>query len=120
MSIFFPTSSIRSLVSIIIFLGESFLPVILAGQTLVHLPHSVHEYEFNNCNLFKSITSEAPNFSISSESVPSLENAMSGSIINLTSFVTLFKLLISPKLLSLAKYVFGKAKRICKCFEKYK
>ena len=85
-----------------IFLGESFLPVILAGHTLVHLPHSVHEYAFNSCNLFKSITSEAPNFSISSDSVVSLENAISGSIINLTSLVTEFKLSISPRLLTFA------------------
>ncbi len=40
---FLPTSSTLSLVDIIILRGESFLPVIFAGQTAVHLPHSVQE-----------------------------------------------------------------------------
>ena len=39
--------------------------MILAGQTLVHLPHSVHVYAFKSCSQFRSVTSEAPNFAIS-------------------------------------------------------
>ncbi len=42
-SLFPPISSIRSLQSIMIFLGDNVFPVLLAGQTEVHLPHSVHE-----------------------------------------------------------------------------
>ena len=30
-----------------------------AGQSLEHLPHSVHEYAFINCTQFKSKTSRA-------------------------------------------------------------
>src|SRR5690606_14059076 len=41
LSIFFPTSATRSLVSIMIFRGESNFPVILAGQAEVQRPHSV-------------------------------------------------------------------------------
>ena len=60
----FPISVILSLVSIKIFLGESFLPVIFAGQTDVHLPHSVQLYELRICTQFKSSASWAPNFSV--------------------------------------------------------
>ena len=88
---FLPTSSILSLVSIIIFLGDNFLPVIFAGHTLVHLPHSVHEYAFNNWSQERSITSEAPKF-ISSLTSDSFDLP----IIIFTSFVTDFMLFNLP------------------------
>ncbi|MNL57169.1 hypothetical protein D3C87_1807120 [compost metagenome] len=41
LSIFLPTSSILSRVSIMIFRGDRSFPVMFAGHTEVHLPHSV-------------------------------------------------------------------------------
>src|SRR5690606_41588132 len=88
------TSSARSRVSIMIFLGESFFPVILAGHSAVHLPHSVQEKAFNIFTQLKSFTSLAPNLDISvgapgagSVAVPS---------IRWTSLVTSGIFLISP------------------------
>ncbi len=88
-SIFLPTSSNRSRVSIIILRGDNFLPVKFAGQDAVQRPHSVQVYAFNNCTQFKSVTSLAPNFTGSSfVSSGTAYGSAFGSIISITSLVT--------------------------------
>src|ERR1051325_414037 len=90
---FLPTSSKRSRVSIIIFLGDNFFPVIFAGQDDVHLPHSVQEYASINCFHDKSETSFAPK----REGVsPAGGGVNEGSRIAFTSLVTEAKFVNSP------------------------
>src|SRR5690606_2712 len=111
-----------SRVSIIILRGESFLPVLLAGHSSVHRPHSVQVYAFNSWIRFKSITSLAPNLEGASTapSAGAANGSTVGSIIIFTSFVTDCRFLNFPFGTTFPKYTFGKAKIICKCFEKYK
>jgi hypothetical protein len=45
-----------------IFLGSSTFPVVFAGQTDVHRPHSVHVYPFRSCFHVRSPISVAPYF----------------------------------------------------------
>src|SRR5690606_18646508 len=89
---FSPTSTIRSRVSIMIFRGDSNLPVMLAGQTEVHRPHSVHVYASNKFFQVRSCTSLAPNRAGISVSVGENE----GSSMAFTSLVTLSILVKRP------------------------
>src|SRR5690554_6070900 len=109
------TSSARSRVSIIIFLGESFLPVILAGHSAVHLPHSVQEKAFNKFTQLRSLTSLAPNLGISA----SISGAGSVAVpsIKLTSLVTSGIFLISPRGFKSVYQVLGNARKIWRCLE---
>src|SRR5690554_1121560 len=109
------TSSARSRVSIMIFRGDSFFPVILAGHSAVHLPHSVQEKAFNKLTQLRSFTSLAPNLEIS------VGTAGAGSVavpsIRLTSLVTSGIFRISPLGFRSVYQVLGKARNICRCFE---
>src|ERR1041385_8444963 len=91
---FFPTSSRRSRVFIMISRGDSALPVIFAGQAEVHLPHSVQVYESSNCFQVRSVTSFAP------KRIGTFGSAAGGtklgSIIAFTSLVTDCRLLNFP------------------------
>src|SRR5690606_19494844 len=104
------TSSARSRVSIIIFRGESFFPVILAGHSAVHLPHSVQEKAFNKLTQLRSFTSLAPNLATSA----GVSEAFSvvTPIIRLTSLVTSGIFRISPFGFRLVYQVLGKARKI--------
>ncbi len=78
--------------------GESFLPVRLAGHSLVHLPHSVHEYAAIKLFQLKSLMSFAPKRPGSAGAV----GAGAKPNIDFTSFVTTGMLLICPLTSSLA------------------
>src|SRR5690606_27846102 len=80
-----PTSAKRSRVSIMIFRGESSLPVILAGQTDVQRPHSVQVYASSRLFQLRSMTSLEPNRSGSSVGGGGVKD---GSSIAFTSVVT--------------------------------
>src|SRR5690606_9000648 len=98
-----------------IFLGESFLPVIFAGHSAVHLPHSVQAKAFNKLTQLRSFTSLAPNLGISAGASAAFSLFIPS--IRLTSCVTSGMFFISPLGFKLVYQVLGKAKKICRCLE---
>src|ERR1700722_6475551 len=92
---FLPTSSSLSRVSIIILRGDNSLPVWLAGQLDVHLPHSVQEYASINCFQLRSNTSFAPKRSGGASAAGAAAAAL-GSSISFISLVTDARLVNSP------------------------
>src|ERR1051326_8668903 len=108
---FFPTSSRRSRVSIMILRGESFLPVMFAGQDEVHLPHSVQVYASNNCFQLRSNTSLAPKRCGAASGFTGGGTKL-GSSMAFTSTVTLSRLLNFPLGFKLEKKTFGNASRM--------
>src|SRR4051812_33349890 len=102
-----PTSVSLPRVSIIILRGDNSLPVIFAGQTDVHLPHSVQVYASIRFFQVRSVTSLAPKRPASAAS-----GTKDGSSIAFTSLVTDAMFVNSPFLCRLEYQVFGNASKI--------
>jgi hypothetical protein len=88
--------------------------VIFAGHSDVHLPHSVQAYAPIKLFQVRSFTSFAPNLPGSTEL---LAGASPNPSMDLTSLVTTGMFSTLPFGSSRAKYVFGNAMKMWRCFE---